>query len=438
MAKIHSETRGQRRYYRLAVEVDGKRHRIQLGYDLAKKAIRRLEYICSELESLSATGQKPDTKLQQDVDALSDELVEKLVGVGLISESAPQLRKFLGDYIAGRTDVGQHTIYKFKNSAKHFLKFFGDRKVNQINAADAHDYVQYRKGLKIKQATISAEVKHGKQFFKYAIKKGFINENPFAEERVCSQADVVRRQIIDVGILNTVIETAPSLEWSSFIAVLRWTGCRVGEALQLKWDDLLWDEGKIRIPSSKNERYGKAYRMIPFWRELRDILRAAKQAAPEDSEYVVHSLVTAEQRAGRPARNLGKPFGAIVEAAGFEMWPKPFQNIRVTRENELEDKGFKPHLIRLWIGHSQKVAENHYLTECDKDYEAALSKPSGQIVGSRCPKEDATANKDEPSNDDAPLFPESAESCSSLQNGKAPPTGLEPVTRWLTATCSTN
>lgn len=84
-------------------------------------------------------------------------------------------------------------------------------------------------------------------------------------------------------------------------------------------------------------------------------------------------------------KSLGKPFAAILETAGFEIWQKPFQNIRVTRGNERDGMSFKPHLIRLWIGHSQKLSENHFRTECEADYEAVLSQAQWSDSGQQVP-----------------------------------------------------
>ena len=58
---------------------------------------------------------------------------------------------------------------------------------------------------------------------------------------------------------------------------------------------------------------------------------------------------------------------AIV-AAGIEPWPKPFNNLRSTRDTELRRAGVPDYKVDAWLGHSLKVAKKHYLQLIDEDY----------------------------------------------------------------------
>ena len=49
-----------------------------------------------------------------------------------------------------------------------------------------------------------------------------------------------------------------------------------------------------------------------------------------------------------------------VLEAGVSPWPRLFQNLRASRETELADR-FPSHVVAGWIGHSMRVAEEHYL-----------------------------------------------------------------------------
>lgn len=46
-------------------------------------------------------------------------------------------------------------------------------------------------------------------------------------------------------------------------------------------------------------------------------------------------------------------------SAGHAIWPKPWQNMRATRETELLQK-FPLHVVAGWLGHSPNVALKHY------------------------------------------------------------------------------
>jgi len=67
------------------------------------------------------------------------------------------------------------------------------------------------------------------------------------------------------------------------------------------------------------------------------------------------------------AQNLRTTFNKIVKRAGL----KPFQNLRSTRETELMEI-YPAHVVVAWIGHSEKVARQHYLQTTDAHFEKAV------------------------------------------------------------------
>ena len=97
----------------------------------------------------------------------------------------------------------------------------------------------------------------------------------------------------------------------------------------LKWSDILWDEEKIIVTSPKTARYGKGHRIVPLFPELRPFLDEADQFAKEGDTWVLPML-------GGCAKNLGGRFKKIIRQAGIDVWPKPFQNLRASRQTELE------------------------------------------------------------------------------------------------------
>ena len=58
------------------------------------------------------------------------------------------------------------------------------------------------------------------------------------------------------------------------------------------------------------------------------------------------------------------------ERAGVASWPKPFQNLRASRENELAHT-FPLHVVTEWLGNTPQVALKHYLRVTDEDFAQA-------------------------------------------------------------------
>jgi hypothetical protein len=53
------------------------------------------------------------------------------------------------------------------------------------------------------------------------------------------------------------------------------------------------------------------------------------------------------------------------------VWPKLFQNLRITGETELADD-FPMHVVCQWIGNSQPIAAKHYLQVTDDHFTKAV------------------------------------------------------------------
>lgn len=128
--------------------------------------------------------------------------------------------------------------------------------------------------------------------------------------------------------------------------------------LRLKWTDIDWDVGRLRIDSPKT-----GLRFCPLFPELRVVLSEAFDLAPDGAVHVVARY--------RDGQNLRTQFGRIIESAGLFPWPKPFNNLRASRRTELQEQ-FPSHVINQWLGQSTAVAERHYLQVTEEHWKAAV------------------------------------------------------------------
>ena len=155
-----------------------------------------------------------------------------------------------------------------------------------------------------------------------------------------------------------MLDGCNSHDWRVIFGLARFGGLRRCEVLILTWSDILWDVGKLRIDSPKT-----GLRFTPLWPELRPILEAAYDDAPEGSICVTKF---------REGANLGTQMNRVIEKAGVEVWPKTFVNLRATRRTELE-KLHPHHVINIWMGHGSNIANKHYLQVTEEDWAAAIS-----------------------------------------------------------------
>ena len=76
--------------------------------------------------------------------------------------------------------------------------------------------------------------------------------------------------------------------------------------------------------------------------------------------------------AGRPSKNPGTTVKKIIRRAGVEVWPKPFQNIRSSRQTELEQH-LATYDVCQWLGNTPAIVNKHYLTVTDEHFRIAAA-----------------------------------------------------------------
>ena len=153
-------------------------------------------------------------------------------------------------------------------------------------------------------------------------------------------------------MISKVLETCPNWQWRTVVALARFGGLRCSsEVALLKLNGIHWDADRFTITSPKTKRYGKATRIVPLFPELRPFLDEAFAMAETGGTWVIPMLD------GKPSKNLGATFKKIIHRAGVDAWPKPFQNLRSSRQTELERK-FPTHVTCAWLGNTPRVAQN--------------------------------------------------------------------------------
>ena len=109
--------------------------------------------------------------------------------------------------------------------------------------------------------------------------------------------------------------------------------------------------------------------MFTRWRNYEAAFDRLANENPDSVATVSGPVVTRYRSA---CQNLRTTFDKIIKRAGLNPWPKPFQNLRSTRETELMET-YPAHVVVSWIGHSEAVARKHYLQTTDLHFEKAVA-----------------------------------------------------------------
>lgn len=377
MASLSKQPNGRKtiQFY----DSDGKRKSIRLG----KVSVKTASAFKVKVESLLASKimQQPiERETAVWLTGLDIKMKSRLTRVGLISESqSAQLGEFLRDYVKLRSDVKGATKKVYNLTIRNLLSYFGeDKRLIDITEADAIEWRLDLKDQELADNTIRRRTGIAKQFFNHAKKKKIIQENPFSDLAAAVQENRDREYFVTPQDALAAIEAAPDAEWRLIIALSRYGGLRCpSEVLKLKWTDIDYDSRKILVTSPKTEHHpGKATRIIPLFPELVPYLNECDELAKEKAVYVITRYQDAEQ-------NLRTTFEKIQKRAKIEQWPKPFHNMRASRETELCND-FPEHVVCKWLGNSPKTARRSYLQVTEEHFAKATGKSGAKsgAVGS--------------------------------------------------------
>ena len=365
MASISKEPNGRRRI--LFVAGDGKRKTIRLG----KVNQRTAEAVRVKVEALVAagiTGHAVDDETSRWLAALDQIMLDKLSSVGLINRQCiVTLGDFIDDYIEGRSDLKPRTRELLQVARNNLVSMFrADMPVRDFTEGDADTYRQSLLNQGLAANTVRRRCGRVKQFFKAAVRRKLIDSNPFADIRCNVTANHSRFVFISREDSAKVIEACPDSQWRTLFALARYGGLRCpSETLNLRWQDIDWHNQRMTVRSPKTEHHaGRESRQVPVFPELLPYLEEAFELADEGTEYVITRYRSQDA-------NLRTQLQKIIRRAGLEVWQKPWQNLRSTRETELVES-FPVHVAAAWLGNTEAVATKHYLQVTDDHFQRAV------------------------------------------------------------------
>ncbi len=387
MASISKDANGRKRI--LFFNQDRERKTIRLG----RATMQQAEAVKLRIELLVAAkinGTAPDVDTSRWAASVGDELHAKLAEHGLVAARAKfeqtTLGPFLEGYIASRSDVKRSTVIVYGHTKRCLVEYFGaDRPLASITPAGADDWRRWLSrpadgGQGLADNTVRRRCGIAKQFFRSALRRRLIAENPFADMK---SVGVVAKRDRDYFVSREdsarVLDACPDAQWRLLFALSRYGGLRCpSEHLGLRWGDVDWQRARITVRSPKTAHHdGKASRVLPLFPELRPYLQAVLDELLEDfdpkAERLSDQPVITRYRCANT--NLRTQLERIIARAGLKTWPKLFQNLRATRETELVEQ-FPSHVVCEWIGHSATVAAKHYLQVTDDHFAKAAQNPA--------------------------------------------------------------
>ena len=164
-------------------------------------------------------------------------------------------------------------------ASNHFLPAFGNKELNSIATPDIKNYQLERKleiltlsknqdkrESEINFRSVNYETVILHHFFNFCIEKNYIDKNPCTGIKKLNELS--RLKTLSDSDIQKLICSATNKLTRDLITFLIYTGCRKGEALNLKWDDVDLQNNVIAIKGTKT----KYDRYIPISKPLKELL----------------------------------------------------------------------------------------------------------------------------------------------------------------------
>lgn len=293
-------------------------------------------------------------------------------------KATPQERLTLrevGDaYIAHLRDFLQRkpsTIQDYEGILNKTEQGLPKKTTDRYDGADIESYVSTMKKAGRSPKTINNHLNFLHGLFAFAEKRGWASGNAVAEaERPGVDGTDPDIRFIDLEDLEALLREVPddalgAVERPLYLTAAM-TGLRQGELIALRWKDVDWKAGLIRVRRNYTRgRFGtpkskRSSRAVPMTGR---VATALKQHFKRSSYTGADDLVFCHPKAGGPfdSSKMRKRFKTAIKAAGVRSIR--FHDLRHTFGTKMAAAGAPLRTIQEWMGH-----RDHKTTEIYADY----------------------------------------------------------------------
>ncbi|MGA2799501.1 MAG: phage integrase SAM-like domain-containing protein, partial [Thermoguttaceae bacterium] len=246
MASISTNSKGLRRI--LFFDAGGTRKQVRVG----KMPMKTTQTVKTHIENLLAAQLGKHAIDRQTAEWLGDlnsVLYGRLEAVGLVPkrESGPDgkpqgvtLAGFIKQYIDARPGMKPNTLKNYRQTERSLVEFFGtNRLLSEITAGDCDDWKASQEAKGHAPATIGRNVKRARQYFRAAVRKRLLADNPMQDVKAPAQVNTARAFYVSREATEKIIAACPDAEWRLIVALARYGGLRTpSETFALTWADV--------------------------------------------------------------------------------------------------------------------------------------------------------------------------------------------------------
>jgi integrase len=368
----------------LDISYGGKRPRFRLG-SIAKRSAESIEAHITALIEAKRAGDAVPARTEAWLQECDTRIRDRLEKLGLVKTIRVSKQVTLGEHVDQYVKCSTSklsTKISYQQTIAKLLSHFGTAKL--LTEIDALGIDQWVAGLWADgnaRATVGKHVKNAKAIFNCATRWEYLDESPMKQVPKLSQANPANSHYVEDSVFRQVLnhETNPVVQ--AVMALARYCGLRIpSEVKELTWGDVDLGRARLRVVASKTANKPKHHvRHVPIPKIVGATLRALPQGGRAD--LVFPRLVSAQY--------LGRRLKAICKRLHVPMWPRAAQNLRASCAIDYA-RLVSPPVAAQFMGHSMLVAETHYVSPQQSDFQRISDDPlfaeldTASFAGAKC------------------------------------------------------
>ncbi len=258
------------------------------------------------------------------------------------------------------------------------LRFLGNDLLTEITDRTLLQFQKHRLDAGRSPQTVNSDLKKVKQVLNWARKKKYIDIVPEIEPE---PEDIKNRHIPQMEEVFRIVEHLPQ-RLQPLVTFMAVTGCRSGEAFNLKWDCVDIAQRTVRFEPNGGwtPKTKASVRSVPVSRKLLEILVNQRK----DGDYVFRGKVK-----NKPISNIRKAFKTAVRKAGIKRDGNPFNVTphmlrKAYATHQAVERKLPMPVLKSLLGHSpnSEVTDRYYvIPQKDSIRQAVFELPVSAMKG---------------------------------------------------------
>jgi integrase len=305
MASIHKDPRGKSPFWYCAYTLpNGKR-----AFKSTKLTDRnKAQEFCRTLARASQSGSNGNLTEARARELIS-EIVENTLGEPLKFYTAEE---WLHDWLEGKKTAKSNATYvKYRHTIDSFIASLGPkakRNLNQVTPRDVQRFRDAELAAGKHSTTCNYAVKHLRIPFNVARRQGLITHSPAdAVEMIDNKDEQASKGTFDIEQLRALLNAAPSQDWRGAILLAFYTGARLQDVANMRWNSVDLQEQLISFRAGKTRENVT----IPMHPHLHAYL--LELPAPDSGKAFLFSSLAGKRTSGKSG--LSMAFSRIMQKA---------------------------------------------------------------------------------------------------------------------------